>query len=219
MKSANYARHRHWAASWPAWHWPSCLSPQHFLHDTAAGCVQLSWVPTDQLSQYTLPLCTCLCKVDNITQITRYVAFVTCTGNHRGWQGSTGEDLPRPDRPVCKLLWRYVLDKLITRGINFQYNFLKISELISLLNYYEIFTITINTLLMICIQDAQHVKKNVHLQGLLALAQAITIVVTTYTTSDPTTPILFNETIILIYQGRKHYQSLWHPETNSYTIL
>jgi hypothetical protein len=81
-------------------------------------------------------------------------------------------------------MWRYVLGKLITRGINFQNNFLKISEHVSLLNYYEIFTITINTLLMICIQHAQHIKKNAgHPHGLLALAQAITIVVTRYTSS------------------------------------
>jgi hypothetical protein len=46
---------------------------------------------------------------------------------------------------------------------------------------------------MICIQHAKHVKINVgHLQGLLALAQAFTIVVTRYTTSNPKTPNLFN---------------------------
>jgi len=96
-------------------------SPRHcdWLHTTL-------WVTTDQLSQYTLPFHTCLCKVDNITQIMRYVAFVLRTGNHRSRQRSTGEDLPRPDSPVCKLMWRYVLNKLITRSINVQNNFLKI---------------------------------------------------------------------------------------------
>ena len=129
-------------------------SPRHcdWLHTAL-------WVPTEQLSQYTLPFRTCLCKVDNITQITRNAAFVIRTDNHRSGQRATGEDHPRPDSPVCELMWRYVLHKLITRGMNVQNNFLKISELVSLLSYYEIFTITINTLLMICIQHGQHVVK------------------------------------------------------------